>query len=242
MLGLTYRTGPDIVTNPARPNASDLDCLPFPARDTLPLVLTAGNAPLIYSSRGCNCRCEFCSVHKFYRSSGNGQWRGRSPKNVVDEMEEIANQFGIKEFAFADEQFMGHGRTGMDRALGIAEELLKRRLAFHWYVETRSSDVSLPVFAKLRKSGLRAVFMGLESGYIAGLMREGLELRERAEHARQQEIELGKKRQEVADLGRQTTGCALNRFVSLRSLWRTSGKSRPWICQLTPRRGNRSFG
>jgi len=118
-------------------------------------------------------------------------------------MEEIANQFGIEEFAFADEQFMGHGRTGVDRALGIAEELLKRRLAFHWYVETRSSDVSLPVFAKLRKSGLRAVFMGLESGYIAGLMREGLELRERAEHARQQEIELGKKRQEVADLGRQ---------------------------------------
>lgn len=167
--GLTYRRKSEVVLNPPRPNLQDLDALPFPARDTLPLVVKAGNAPLIYSSRGCNARCEYCSVHEFYRSSPNGFWRARSPKNVVDEMEQLADEFGVKEFAFADEQFMGHGEKGVKRALGIAEELMERRLDFHWYIETRSSDVTAPVFARLREAGLRAVFMGVESGYNPAL-------------------------------------------------------------------------
>jgi radical SAM superfamily enzyme YgiQ (UPF0313 family) len=167
--GLTYRSRSEVIVNPPRPNLQDLDALPFPARDTLPFVLSAGNAPLIYSSRGCNARCEYCSVHKFYRSSPNGFWRARSPKNVVDEMEHLADEFGVREFAFADEQFMGHGEKGVQRALGIAEELMQRRLDFHWYIETRSSDVTIPVFARLRQAGLRAVFMGLESGYNPAL-------------------------------------------------------------------------
>jgi radical SAM superfamily enzyme YgiQ (UPF0313 family) len=167
--GLTYRRKSEIVLNPPRPNIQDLDALPFPARDTLALVLTSGNAPLIYSSRGCNARCEYCSVHKFYRSSPHGFWRARSPENVVDEMEQLADEFGVREFAFADEQFMGHGEKGVQRALGIAAELIQRRLDFHWYIETRSSDVTLPIFARLREAGLRAVFMGIESGYDPAL-------------------------------------------------------------------------
>jgi radical SAM superfamily enzyme YgiQ (UPF0313 family) len=167
--GLTYRRKSEVVLNPPRPNLQDLDALPFPARDTLPLVLSAGNAPLIYSSRGCNARCEYCSVHKFYGSSPYGFWRARSPKNVVDEMEQLADEFGVREFAFADEQFMGHGEKGVQRALAIANELMQRRLDFHWYIETRSSDVTAPVFARLREAGLRAVFMGVESGYDPAL-------------------------------------------------------------------------
>jgi radical SAM superfamily enzyme YgiQ (UPF0313 family) len=167
--GLTYRTNSRVVSNQARPNVEDLDSLPFPARDTLPLVLKAGNAPLVYSSRGCNAKCDFCSVHKFYRLSPNGGWRARSANNVVDEMEQISKRFGVTEFAFADEQFMGHGQAGVNRALSIAQNIIDRQLNFSWYIETRSSDVTLPVFSKLYEGGLRAVFMGMESGYDPAL-------------------------------------------------------------------------
>ena len=167
--GLTFRENEILVTNEPRPNIENLDDLPFPARDTLPLVIAAGNAPLVYSSRGCNARCIFCSVHKFYRSSPGGMWRGRSPKSVVDEMEQLRERFGVSEFAFADEQFLGHGTAGKDRAVGIAEEIMRRGLRCKWYIETRSSDVSLPLFRKLRDSGLHAVFMGVESGYDPAL-------------------------------------------------------------------------
>ena len=86
-------------------------------------------------------------------------------------METLLKDFGVREFAFADEQFMGHGSSGRDRALGIAAEILRRRLEVNWYVETRASSVSLDVFAVLRDAGLRVVFMGLESGYNPTLQR-----------------------------------------------------------------------
>jgi anaerobic magnesium-protoporphyrin IX monomethyl ester cyclase len=169
--GITYRDESGIEANASRPNVSDLDSLPFPARDTLKLVLAAGNVPLIYTSRGCNARCDFCSVHKFFNASPDGAWRGRSPRNVVDEMETLLNDFGVREFAFADEQFMGHGPSGRDRALGIAAEIRRRRLDVNWYIETRASSVSRDVFSVLRDAGLRVVFMGLESGYDPTLKR-----------------------------------------------------------------------
>ena len=163
--GLTVRRGVELFSTPPRDNIVDLDSIPFPARDTLPLVLAAGNAPLLYSSRGCNARCTFCSVHNFFNASPNGAWRARSPANVVDEIEFLVRTFGVQDFAFADEQFMGHGKSGIDRAVKIADEILSRHLHVKWYIETRSSSVSAEVFSHLRSAGLRAVFMGLESGY-----------------------------------------------------------------------------
>jgi len=91
-------------------------------------------------------------------------------------MESLAVTYGVTEFAFADEQFMGHGPEGVRRALGIAQELLDRKLNFTWYIETRASDIRYEVFSKLREAGLRVVFMGLESGYDLALqeLRKGI--------------------------------------------------------------------
>jgi radical SAM superfamily enzyme YgiQ (UPF0313 family) len=174
--GLTYRQAGKIRRNPPRRNIEDLDKLPFPARDTLPQVLAAGNAPLLYSSRGCNARCDFCSVHNYFGASPSGGWRARSPTNVVDEMELLVDRYGVHEFAFADEQFLGHGPKGSQRALELAEEIRRRRLNVQWYIETRASGVTYDVFARLREAGLTAVFMGLESGYDPALkqLRKGL--------------------------------------------------------------------
>jgi anaerobic magnesium-protoporphyrin IX monomethyl ester cyclase len=167
--GLSYRKDGEVRHNTSRTNVQDINTLPFPARDSLPLVLEAENAPLVYTSRGCNARCEFCSVYRYYTASPNGVWRGRSPTNVVDEMESLYQQYGVRQFAFADEQFMGHGTSGRERALGIAQELLRRNLHFDWYFETRSSDVDRETFSVLRDAGLHAVFMGIESGYDPAL-------------------------------------------------------------------------
>jgi anaerobic magnesium-protoporphyrin IX monomethyl ester cyclase len=174
--GLTYRHGSEIIRNPPRSNIENLDELPYPARDSLPLVLNGGNAPLLYSSRGCNARCDFCSVHNFFRASPGGVWRGRSAENVVDEIVYLASEFGVSEFVFADEQFLGHGSAGATRAMRIADEILRRNISIRWYIETRATSVRRDVFSKLKEAGLAAVFMGLESGYDLALkqMRKGL--------------------------------------------------------------------
>jgi anaerobic magnesium-protoporphyrin IX monomethyl ester cyclase len=174
--GLTYRNNGKIIRNLPQPNIEDLDEIPYPARDTLPLVLNGGNAPLLYSSRGCNARCSFCSVHNFFRASPGGVWRGRSPENVVDEIVYLATKFNVSEFVFADEQFLGHGVAGETRAMNIADEILRRNISIRWYIETRATSVRQHVFSKLKEAGLAAVFMGLESGYDPALkqMRKGL--------------------------------------------------------------------
>jgi radical SAM superfamily enzyme YgiQ (UPF0313 family) len=174
--GLTYRNGRELIRNPPRPNIENLDELPYPARDTLPLVLNGGNAPLLYSSRGCNARCNFCSVHNFFRAAPGGVWRGRSAGNVVDEIAYLASRFEVSEFVFADEQFLGHGSGGETRAMEIADEILRRNIRIRWYIETRATSVRRYVFTKLKEAGLAAVFMGLESGYDPALkqMRKGL--------------------------------------------------------------------
>lgn len=161
---LIYKNENKIVSNPSRPNVLNLDTIPFPSRDTLALVLEAGNCPLIYSSRGCHVKCSFCSVHNFFNATYNGGWRYRTAKNVVDEMEMLFHNYHVKEFAFADEQFMGNGITGINRAIEIADEIINRKLDFRWYIETRSSDINFKVFEHLKKAGLQAVFMGIESG------------------------------------------------------------------------------
>ena len=139
--GLTHRNGGEIIRNLARPNIENLDEIPYPARDTLPLVLNGGNAPLLYSSRGCNARCDFCSVHNFFRASPGGVWRGCSPENVVDEIVYLAAEFDVSEFVFADEQFLGHGSAGETRAMKIADEILRRNISIRWYIETRATSV-----------------------------------------------------------------------------------------------------
>lgn len=169
--GLTFRDGDTIKKNHSRPNIDDLDSLPFPARDTLPLVIEQGNPALVYSSRGCNGTCEFCSVRKFFDSSPNPGYRARSPSNVVDEIQYLVDSFGIREIAFADEQFMGHGEAGEKRALRIAKEIIKRHLKINWYIETRASSIKLNIFNTLRQAGLRAVFVGIESGCESALIK-----------------------------------------------------------------------
>ena len=66
------------------PPITDLNQLPFPARDLLPRAIQLGLSPAVLSSRGCTGRCSFCTIHGFMRESSGMAWRGRSPQNVVD--------------------------------------------------------------------------------------------------------------------------------------------------------------
>jgi hypothetical protein len=94
----------------------------------------------------------------------------------VDEMAYLTSEFGVSEIVFADEQFLGHGFSGEKRAVGIAEEILRRQLDVKWYIESRATSIRHNTLSALKSSGLAAVFMGLESGYDAALkqMRKGL--------------------------------------------------------------------
>ncbi len=168
VLGLTFRKGSDIIRNDPRPLIRDLDSLPFPARDTLD-TKKAGPRAMVASSRGCYATCSFCSIRSFYKSSPGPTWRGRTPENVVDEIEWLNQSYGVTTISFADDSFCGPGKAGKDRARRIGEEILRRGLNIEYSVDLRANDIEEEFLAFLKSSGLRGVFLGLESGVQSDL-------------------------------------------------------------------------
>lgn len=162
ILGLSYREGKRVITNADRPLIEELETLPFPCRD----LLERHKLPFatISTSRGCCANCTFCSSTTFWGCDRKNRWRGRSAKKVVDEMEYIVNTYGVFNFNYLDNSFED---PDYKRPLDIAREILKRKMKIHYIAEFRPSihrrfgDKEIIL---LKRSGLIAAFIGVESG------------------------------------------------------------------------------
>ncbi len=185
IMGLSYRdkNGLVIVT-PPRPLIQNLDKLAFPARDLLPLhkYWTPGvrRYPFatMMTSRGCPYSCTFCSN---FRTQGK-QFRFRSPENVLAEIDELVNKYGVKEINIIDDNF-----TFMpQRVKEICDLLIERN--YDVILKTgngiRADRVNLPMLKHMKKAGFYLVAFGIESGNpeILKKMRKG-ETREQIKQA-----------------------------------------------------------
>lgn len=161
--GLACRDDRGVVRTPApRHLLTDLDSLPFPDRSPYVNHRKSVGIADMASSRGCYARCSFCSVSAFYKLGKGPRWRARSPENLVREMENIAAT-GTRYVHFVDDNFMGLGLLGRERARAFGEEILKRRLDLSFDLDCRPNDVDEEVFAFLKTAGLRQVGIGVES-------------------------------------------------------------------------------
>ena len=168
------RNDKKIIKNQKRPLIRNLDELPFPARDMLPLKNY--KQPLgryypatdIKTSRGCIHNCLFCGSKITY----SRKWRGRSPKNVVDEMQEIREKYKIKEIWVMEDQFL----SNRGRALEICNEIIKRNLDISWVFNCRVNEVDLHLLKRLKKAGCHRIDYGVESANdeIRKTLRKGI--------------------------------------------------------------------
>jgi anaerobic magnesium-protoporphyrin IX monomethyl ester cyclase len=111
------------------------------------------------TSQGCHFRCAFCADPFVYER----QWVGLPPGRVVAEIAELHARHGFADVNFQDETFF----TGRGRVEAIAEGLLAAGLGVSWAATMRADQgVRLPEdsLALCRRSGLRRVLMGVESG------------------------------------------------------------------------------
>lgn len=165
--GIAFRKDSKIVVTPTRPLVADLDALPFPSRDSLPLLLKKGGLPLISGSRGCPARCSFCSVHAFYNEPSGKIWRPRSIENIIEEMKFLEQTYGCHELWFVDDNFLGHGRGGRQRVRKLfevieAEGLTINRLDFACRVDSLAKEPDILKMAYVNRTGL--VYPGVEAG------------------------------------------------------------------------------
>ncbi|MCD6551737.1 radical SAM protein [Thermotoga sp.] len=157
--GIAYRESEGIQNTPFRPLVKDLNGLPFPARDNLPRIYEKTKVASVISSRGCYASCSFCSVVPFYEKFGP-RIRLRDPENVVDELEMLVKEYKVENVIFCDANFT----VSKERAAKIATEIIRRKLKLRYAIESRVTEVDEKLFKLLKESGLRRVFLGLESG------------------------------------------------------------------------------
>jgi hypothetical protein len=162
--GLSFRRARELVDNPPRPLITDLDTLPFPARDTAPKHhLGVGYSPIV-GSRGCYRNCAFCSIHSFYSSSRGKAQRFRSVPDLVDEMEMLYQRFGVRFFVFNDDEWFPAGEARYARVAALGGELKERDLRLIMSIKCRADDVERDLFRHLLEMGVVRAYVGVESG------------------------------------------------------------------------------
>lgn len=159
--GLAYKDKKGKVQfNVPRFNASDLNRLPYPALDLLPLekYKAAGVLTLpIMTSRGCPYGCIYCVS---FKTQGK-MFRGRSPKNVVDEIESLVAKFNVSHFTILDDNFAFDKK----RAIEICNEIVGRGLKIKWQCDQgiRADRTDYKVYQAMKKSGCTLVALGVEN-------------------------------------------------------------------------------
>ena len=155
----------------ASPQIDDLDSLPFPAwhlfnpgRHAVGRSIRASRHSFpVLSSRSCPEHCTYCP-HRITAS-----YRARSAENVVDEIEQICKKYGQAYLIFRDPLFTEE----RDRAIGIAEGILEKKLDVKFECETRLDDLDKPLLDLLHRAGLNTITFGVESMDPATLKRVG---------------------------------------------------------------------
>lgn len=164
--GIAYVLNGHVVSTNPRPLINDLDTIPFPARDLLDIRRYPGyiykktNMDTdIISSRGCPYNCVYCSNPVWKLSK---PWfRSRSPKNVVDEIEQIVTEYGIREIFDQTDEFNANRKW----AVQVCKEICDRNLNIQWKAQMRVDAVDEELADHLKGSGFWMALLGLESAH-----------------------------------------------------------------------------
>ena len=162
---LLYRENNRIIENQRQELIEDLDSLPFPRRDLL--LNNKLKYAYISTSRGCMASCSFCWHENFWGTKGHNRWRGRSPQNIVAEIKEIVDKYGVNRFWFIDDSFEDYDKGNSNRMWDIAQLIVDEGLDityetyFRSEVYKRFDDEKMKL---IKDSGLVGIVFGTESG------------------------------------------------------------------------------
>lgn len=174
--GICYRHYGDVILNRSQKNIQDLDTVPFPAWDLLPMEIylknpiwgdMAGNSSGFrenvkitksmntISSRGCPFSCNYC-YHLFGRSS----YRFRSAQNVLDEIEILINRYGIDFIGFVDDNMMASEK----RLLEFCDLMERKQFPLTWGCHGRVTSAKPVILERMAEVGCVWIGYGIESG------------------------------------------------------------------------------
>ncbi len=155
---LVYRKNEKIIFNKMESLIDDLDSIPFPARDLIPMTAYRShtNDTSIIASRGCPYSCKFCAGTLM----GRHMYRKRNEKFVIQEIIEIVSKYGFERITFFDDIFT----ADRNYVLNICEQLKKEQLGIKFSCQTRVNYIDNELLKNMREAGFDKIFFGVESG------------------------------------------------------------------------------
>jgi anaerobic magnesium-protoporphyrin IX monomethyl ester cyclase len=159
--GLIYRKKEEIVDTGDCECKRGLDEYPFPARHLLKndLYVNPENnkrITLIRTSQGCSYRCIFCPA--FGLTSGIVS--KRSPENIILEIDECVEKFGIDDFHFDADTFTLNKIWTKE----LCNLIIDKKFKISWYCNSRVDTVDLETLKLMKAAGCRVIGFGIESG------------------------------------------------------------------------------
>ena len=142
---------------------TDLDEIPMPARHLLNMKIYRPSpanyrklpATTMMTSRGCPYQCIFCS-----KPTVGTAFRAHSAKRVVDEIEHLIKDYGIKDIQMFDDTFT----LLPERTIDICKGIIERRLDIGWNCMTRVDKINIDITKLMKKAGCYEIGFGIESG------------------------------------------------------------------------------
>jgi radical SAM superfamily enzyme YgiQ (UPF0313 family) len=165
--GLIWRDGTTTRRNPAPVFYPDIDDFGEPDWDAIdprtyppaPHGMIARAFPLapIITTRGCPYRCSYCSAP----ITAGRRMRYRAPTRVVDEIQRLVDDYGVKEIQIEDDNFT----LKRDHVLAICDEILARGIRVHWSLRNgvRIDRLDNEMLAMMKRSGCYLMALGIES-------------------------------------------------------------------------------
>ena len=161
--GLAYRHEGKMVRNDPK-FISDLDEVPFPARHLLPMHLYHRQIDYLEAKpvdhmtviRGCPYNCAYCENKNLWGEA----CRFFSPKKVVEEIEDLVNNYGSKGIYFVNDNFTIRKKETAE----ICDLIKEHKLDIEWVCDTRANLISRELIRKMKAAGCKTIWFGVESG------------------------------------------------------------------------------
>lgn len=167
---LIYKNDNDIRINKLHPHGEDINALPPPSFDGLPLEMYFSPELIlpVLSSRGCYWRrCTFCD-HSFGYS---GNYRPRDVGLLYEDIKTLKSKYDTAYFTFQDE--------GISPKLisELSGKIIENNLEISWLADSRfETAFSSELGDKLSDAGCKMLYFGLESANerVLGCMDKGI--------------------------------------------------------------------
>lgn len=168
--GLWYKKDGKVVFNHHAPLVRDLDELPMPAWDLLPMIKYRAHNwhcfnnindrqpyAVIYTSLGCPFKCSFCCINALFGKPGI---RYRSPNRVIEEIDYLVKDCNIKNIKILDEMFV----LKESHVVRLCDLIIERGYDLNMWAYARVNTVNETMLSKMKQAGINWVAYGFESG------------------------------------------------------------------------------